>query len=73
VSNPDPFGFGVHPKGLGSAYDKAGEGGHLTLWAVTADCQGGAHRSKACRGYRMSQSLILAMMEQGQIFDTSKM
>lgn len=26
-----------------------------------------------CGGYRISQSLILAMMDQGQIFDTSKM
>ncbi|MDH4552696.1 hypothetical protein E8E68_22645 [Pseudomonas sp. BN607] len=26
-----------------------------------------------CGGYRISQLLILAMMDQGQIFDTSKM
>ncbi len=43
--------------------------------AHTVECATGweERHCTECGGYRMSQTLILAMMEQGQIFDTPKM
>ena len=43
--------------------------------AHTVECATGweERHCSECGGYRMSQTLILAMMAQGQIFDTPKM